>query len=126
MILVRSSPSSVADVGTWSRLRWMFSAPATAFNWPQIAANGRTIRQLAETIGQGPRQDAQVTEALPDRRIDPERMARALGLSVAEVERRLLNQRRATARAVWIYLCAATVFLALWLWKVITTPALAS
>jgi hypothetical protein len=113
-------------VGTWGRLRWMFSAPVTAFNWPQIAANARTIRQLADAMGQGPRQDAQVTEALPDRRIDPERMARALGLSVAEVERRLLNKRRTTARSVRIYLFAATGFLALWLWKVVTTPALAS
>ena len=60
--------------------------------------------------------------AIADRRIDPERMAVALNVSVAEVERRLAIRRRTTARAVYLYMSTGSAFLVVWLYKIVGMP----
>ena len=102
--------------------RRIVAGPARTIGWLQIKQNATSIRELAAAIKAGPQPDPRLLPVVTNRRIDPERMAAALGVSVAEVEHRLMLRRRRTARAVYLYLSAAAAFLLVWLYEVITVP----
>ncbi|MBV8093066.1 MAG: hypothetical protein JO110_07505 [Acetobacteraceae bacterium] len=92
--------------------RRIVAGPARTIGWLQIKQNATSIRELAAAIKAGPQPDPRLLPAVANRRIDPERMATALAVSVAEVEHRLMLRRRRTARAAYLYLGAAAAFLA--------------
>jgi hypothetical protein len=106
----------------WRGLQVLADLLIACFGASHIAAHGRIIEALARAIRAGPHCDAQVY-LLDDRRLDVIAIAVAARVGPEEIERRLANRRRQTARdAKWCLLGAAW-FLTLWLYETLRSSA---
>ena len=104
----------------WRGLRLVAGAPVACFGYRQIADNADTIKTLIGDIRVGPKPDHRVRLA-PDRTLDVAAMAWDAHVSPLEIERQLGNRKHQTARATFLYLLGAGLFVAFTLYHAIAT-----
>ena len=105
----------------WRGTRWVASGPFEAFPGAAIARNGRFIGRLWRLVRVGPQSDARLY-LQEDRSIDLTATAFAYGISIGELEARLVRRRRETARAAYLSFGFGWVFFGLWVLRAATMP----
>ena len=104
----------------WRGVRLVLGAPVACFGYRQIADNADTIGKLIGDIRGGPGPDHRVRLA-PDLTLDVAAMAWEAQVSPREIERQLGNRKHQTARATFLYLLGAGLFVAYAFYHAIAT-----
>ena len=102
----------------WRGTKLVLGAPLSAFPLGQIVRNGRQIGSLVSDLRQGPR-PPRVVPQHRDGTLDKAATAYALRLSEAELDERLAQRRRQTARMAYFAFGLGWMSVAAWLLRLL-------
>ena len=105
--------------------RWFWSRAKEAGGLENIRESGKLIRDLSGVLRQGPAGPPGIY-ADANQRLDIAATARSHGLSVALLEKRIIQRRQQTTCTAYLTFAGGWLMLAWWLWQALSTPWSAS